>query len=71
MMEERLTVPFQTRVLGVVATVAEVELPEDGRIAAVCERGRSRQLISVLDLPLPTPPPRGAEWIDAYRHWMQ
>jgi len=22
-----------------------------------------------LDLPLPSPPPAGAEWIAAYRHW--
>jgi len=25
--------------------------------------------IHVLDLPLPEPPPKGAEWIAAYRHW--
>jgi hypothetical protein len=25
--------------------------------------------ISVLDLPLPEPPPKGARWIAAYRHW--
>jgi hypothetical protein len=28
-----------------------------------------RQAIPILDLPLPTPPPDGAEWIEAYRHW--
>jgi hypothetical protein len=27
------------------------------------------QAISVLDLPLPEPPPKGAEWIAAYRRW--
>jgi len=31
--------------------------------------GRSRQCIPILDLPVPTPPPGGAEWIEAYRHW--
>ncbi|MCA1672630.1 MAG: hypothetical protein LC799_10650 [Actinobacteria bacterium] len=30
-----------------------------------------RQVISILDLPLPTPPPEGAEWIDAYRYWLR
>jgi hypothetical protein len=24
---------------------------------------------NILDLPLPQPPPGGAEWIGAYRHW--
>jgi hypothetical protein len=24
---------------------------------------------TVLDLPLPTPPPEGWEWIEAFRHW--
>ena len=28
-----------------------------------------RQAIDVLDLPLPEPLPKGAEWIAAYRHW--
>ena len=26
-------------------------------------------VLSVLDLPLPEPPPKGAEWIAAYQHW--
>jgi hypothetical protein len=30
---------------------------------------RSRQRIGILDLPLPDPPPDGAEWIEAYRRW--
>jgi hypothetical protein len=29
----------------------------------------SEQAIGILDLPLPAPPPAGAEWIEAYRHW--
>ena len=27
------------------------------------------QRIPILDLPLPTPPPEGAQWIEAYRRW--
>jgi hypothetical protein len=26
--------------------------------------------IRVVDLPLPAPPPAGAEWIEAYRRWL-
>ncbi|SCG71720.1 hypothetical protein [Micromonospora halophytica] len=68
MIEEHLTVPFTTTVLGIEVTVRKVELTADS-IAAVCVRGRHRQRIDLLDLPLPTPAPDGAAWIDAYRHW--
>ncbi len=46
----------------------KVDLTVDG-IVAVCARGRHRQKIDLLDLPLPTPAPDGADWIDAYRAW--
>ncbi|WP_431876870.1 hypothetical protein [Micromonospora marina] len=68
MIEEHLAVPFTTTVLGVEVTVRKVELTADS-IAAVCARGRHRQRVGLLDLPLPTPAPDGAGWIDAYRHW--
>jgi hypothetical protein len=35
----------------------------------MCARGKHRQAIPILDLPLPDPPPDGAEWIAAYRRW--
>jgi hypothetical protein len=57
MIEEHLAVPFETLVLGV-------------QIVAVCVRGQVRQRIPLLDLTLPKPAPHGAEWIDAYRHWL-
>ncbi|WP_405427725.1 hypothetical protein [Micromonospora sp. NBC_00617] len=68
MIEEHLAVPFTTTVLGVEVTVRKVELTAD-TIVAICTRGHHRQRIDLLDLPIPTPPPDGAAWIDAYRHW--
>jgi hypothetical protein len=68
MIEDHLAVPFTTTVLGVEVTVRKVDLTAD-TIVAVCAAGRHRQRLDLLDLPLPTPPPDGAEWIDAYRHW--
>lgn len=41
----------------------------DSGIVADCVRGGHHQAVSVLDLPLPEPPPEGAEWIAACRHW--
>ena len=69
MLEENLRVPFDTMVLGVPVTVKRVDLNRSEQIVAVCVRGRDRQALPILDLPLPTPPPDGAEWIEAYRHW--
>lgn len=64
-------VPFETMVLNVGVTVESVDLTDAGHIVAICRRDQVRQAISILDLPLPTPPPEGAEWIDAYRYWLR
>ncbi len=69
MLEEHLKMPFETEVLGVEVTVRQVDLSDDQRIVAVCARGSFRQRIPILDLPLPSPEPKGSEWIDAYRRW--
>ncbi|MEV0677839.1 hypothetical protein AB0I60_15115 [Actinosynnema sp. NPDC050436] len=67
--EEHLAVPFRTMVLGVDVTVTGVDLTGDEQILAVCVRGKSKQRIPVLDLPLPAPPLEGTQWVDAYRRW--
>jgi hypothetical protein len=69
MIEEHLALPFATEVLGVPVTVERIDLTEADEVVAICRRGRTSQRINVLDLPLPTPRPEGAEWIEAYRHW--
>lgn len=70
MLEDHLAMPFQTEILGVEATVERIELTDEGQIIAVCRRGKIRQRIPILDLPLPDPPPEGSEWIDAFRRWV-
>jgi hypothetical protein len=69
--EDNLALPFTTRILGVGASVVAVEMDDDGRLKAVCERSGERQRIDLIDLPLPSPPPAGAEWIAAYRRWVE
>jgi hypothetical protein len=68
--EDELKAPFKTQVLGVDVTVERVDLDGDDQIVAICSREKLRQSIPLLDLPLPTPPPKGAEWIEAYRYWL-
>ncbi len=50
--------------------VARVDLTQREEIVAVCRRAGARQTVPILDLPLPSPRPAGAEWIEAYRHWL-
>jgi hypothetical protein len=69
--EDNLALPFTTRILGVDASAAAVEMDNDGRIKVVCERTGDQQRIDLLDLPLPSMPPSGAEWIAAYRRWVE
>ena len=66
---DHLELPFGTEILGVEVVVEGIELTDRDDIVAVCRRGRERQKVAVLDLPLPDPPPEGWKWIAAYRHW--
>ena len=68
-LEEHVSVPFTTTVLGATVSVSGFEAGDEGQIAAVCRRGKHKQRLAVGDLPLPTPPPVGHEWIAAYRRW--
>jgi len=70
MIEDNLALPFETKVLGVPVIVERVDLTRSEEIVAVCRRAGVRQTIPILDLPLPSPRPAGAQWIDAYRHWV-
>ncbi len=69
MLEDNLELPFETVVLDVSVVVEKVDLRETGEIVAICRRGKGRQAVPILELPLPTPLPAGAEWIQAYRRW--
>jgi hypothetical protein len=69
MLQEHLAVPFATEILGVPVRVIRIDLNDADEIVAICRHGQQRQRLPILDLPLPSPPPVGWEWIEAYRHW--
>lgn len=69
MFDQNLATPFETAVFGVAVTVERIGLDDAEQIVAVCSRGGDHQSLSILDLPLPTPRPKGSDWIEAYRHW--
>lgn len=67
--EDHLALPFDTTVLGITVSVTAIQDRPGSGIIALCRRGRYRQAIGILDLPLPEPPPEGWTWVEAYRHW--
>jgi len=69
MMEQELALPFTVEILGAAAEVIEIDLDDGERIVAMCRRGGATQRMSLLDLPTPTSPPEGYEWVAAYRRW--
>ncbi len=69
-LEEHLKFPFRTSVDRDPVVVRGLEVGEDDEILAVCVRGGETRGIPLLDLPLPKPPPKGAEWLEAYRLWV-
>jgi hypothetical protein len=69
LIDDHLATPFETNVLGANVTVERMDLTEGDEIAAICRRAGKTLKVPILDLPLPFPPPRGAEWIAAYRYW--
>ena len=69
MLENDLQLPFETQILGVAVNVESIDITEDDQLVAVCRKGKTKQRISLSELPLPSPPPEGAEWIVAYRYW--
>jgi hypothetical protein len=71
MFEEHLALPFDTKVLGVEVTVERIDLSNHDDVIVVCRRDNARQSLPILELPLPSLPPPGWEWIEAYRHWVQ
>lgn len=55
MLEEHLALPFETELLGVAVVVERIELTSSSEIVAVCRRGKHRQRVPLLDVPLPKP----------------
>ena len=69
-LDDCLTLPFVTRVLGIEVQVTKIDLRDDNRLVALCSHGRERQAIDLADLPRPSPRPEGWGWVEAYRSWL-
>ena len=58
MLENELQLPFETQILGVMATVESIDITDDDQLVAVCRAGKTRQQISLSELPCPRHPQR-------------
>jgi hypothetical protein len=69
--QDDLARPFVTSVPGVAVEVERIDLNDADEIVDICRRGRMRQAVPILSLPLPKPAPKGAQWIEAYCRWVR
>ena len=69
MLEEHLALPFGATVLGEAVVVEKIDLSGADELIAICRRRGKRQKVRLLDLELPVPRPKGAEWVAAYHRW--
>jgi hypothetical protein len=65
-LEEYLALPFGATVLGEAVVVEKIDLSSADELIAFCRRRGKRQKVRLLDLELPVPRPKGAEWVAAY-----
>jgi hypothetical protein len=68
-LEEHLALPFRATVLDEAVVVEKIDLSGADELLAICRRGGKRQKVRLLDLELPVPRPKGAEWVAAYHRW--
>jgi hypothetical protein len=68
-LEEYLALPFGATILDEAVVVEKIDLSGADELIAICRRRGKRQKVRLLDLELPVPRPKGAEWVAAYHRW--
>lgn len=68
-LEEYLALPFGATVAGEAVIVEKVDLRGADELIVVCRRRGKREKVRLLDVELPVPRPKGAEWVAAYHRW--
>ena len=68
-LEEYLALPFGATVAGEAVIVEKIDLRGADELIASCRRRGKRAKVRLLDVELPVPRPKGAEWVAAYHRW--
>lgn len=69
MIDDHVGFPFDVELLGVDVTVVGDDMTDARGPVALCRRGKNRLKVPLLELPPPSPPPEGWEWIEAFQRW--
>jgi hypothetical protein len=64
-----LALPFGATVAGEAVNVEKIDLRGEDELIAICRRRGKREKVRLLDVELPDPRPKGAEWVAAYHRW--
>ena len=68
-LEEYLALPFGATVAGEAVIVEKIDLRGADELIAICRRRGKREKVRLLDVALPVPRPKGAEWVAAHHRW--
>jgi hypothetical protein len=72
MIQDHIACPVTARVVGEPVQVIGFDCGEGGTdVVAKCKRHGKTYKIGVLSLEWDQKPPKGAEWIEAYRAWLR
>ncbi len=73
MIQDHLPCPFLALVVGESVQVVGFDFgePYETTVMAVCRRKGKRYKINVTSLEWVGSPPKGAEWVEAYRAWLK
>ena len=66
---DNLEVPFETDLLGEKVTVESIGPNDANELVATCKKGKHTLKVSLDELLLPNPPPKGSKWVQAYLLW--
>jgi len=70
--QDRIACPVTARVVGEPVQVVGFDCGDGGtEVVARCKRHGKTYKVSVLSLEWDEKPPKGAEWVEAYRAWLR
>lgn len=72
MIQDHLSCPVTARVVGEPVEVVDFDTGDGGLdVVALCKRHGKSYKVGVTSLEWDGKPPKGAEWIEAYRTWLK
>ena len=72
MIQEEVVCPFVVKVVGEFVEIEGFDFAGDSsRVAALCRRNSKKYEVDISSLQWDKTPPKGFEWIEAYKAWLK